>query len=289
MTGFARSEAESSGFRWVWELKSVNGRGLDIRLRMPAGFDSLEPEIRKRTKSQLARGSVSVGLAIKSENRDVRYRINRDALDDALAMIERISIRVQCAPPQPEGILALRGVIEPDDENNEPSSNDKLFKEILVDFDDCLKLLLASRRTEGTAMASIIADQVDALEGLASSVRSHAEKSPDALRERLLDQVRPLLEQTTLAEDRVVQEVAIMASKADIREEIDRLDAHISAGRELLRNGGAIGRQLDFLTQEFNREANTLCSKAADITTKKMGLEMKSIIDQLREQVQNIE
>jgi uncharacterized protein (TIGR00255 family) len=289
MTGFARVEGMHNEWRWVFEIKSVNGRGLELRCRLPMGFESLETELRKEAKEKLARGNVNISMTIHNAGVETRYRINEAVLDEALNAIRYVREKVRCARPRPEGILSLRGVMEPVDEAHNEEVRSALTASMIASFQSGLDALLASRLAEGSALAKALDTQFSETESLVEAAGSAAAAAPAALKERLTAQLHDLLSGSGLPEDRLAQEAALLAVKADIREELDRLKAHIAAGRALLAENGPVGRKLDFLTQEFNREANTLCSKASDIELKRIGLELKNVIDQMREQVQNIE
>ncbi len=289
MTGFAHADGVHERWRWSWELKSVNGRGLELRCRLPQGFDSIEPELRKAAKQKLHRGSINVSLTMRIEAAQSAYRVNDAALTDAMTMIEKISQKIKCAPPRAEGILSLRGVIEPVDELEDEEARDALIAALTASFAEATDLLAIARQSEGGAMVKVLAGQFDDIERLTKDAAAHAATTPAAIKNRLQAQLDELLGGAGIAEDRLVQEAALLAVKADIREELDRLASHVDAGRLLLAGKGPAGRQLDFLTQEFNREANTLCSKASDMDLKRIGLELKKVIDQMREQVQNIE
>jgi uncharacterized protein (TIGR00255 family) len=289
MTGFARIEGAHENLRWAWELKSVNGRGLEIRSRLPQGFDSLEPELRKAVRQKISRGSVNISLVMQAESTESRYSINEPALDAAIEAVEKISARLKCDPPRAEGILALRGVMQVLDENRSDAERQALIKTLLNSFTDAVSLLSDARAVEGEALAAIFAAQFGEIERLTRDAAASAVAAPEALRAKIAAQLDELLAGSALPQERLAQEAALLAVKADVREELDRLTSHIDAGRTLLKEKGPAGRQLDFLTQEFNREANTLCSKASNMTLKRIGLELKKVIDQLREQVQNIE
>ena len=288
MTGFARVEGAHQGWRFVWEVRSVNGRGLEWRARLPAGFDALEPEMRKLAKAKLSRGSLNIGLTLNTDKPEIGYRVNEAMLADALAMIEKIRSQIDCAPPQAEGLLALRGVIEQSEEQVSEEDKNALYSALLDSFNSALDALADARRKEGAAMGAVLVGQLDSIEALTNDAAANAAATPAAIRDRIAAQLKELLD-GALPEDRLAQEAAVLAMKADVREELDRLASHVDAGRALLVKPGPVGRDLDFLTQEFNREANTLCSKAQDMDLKRTGLELKRVIDQLREQVQNIE
>lgn len=289
MTGFARGEGVHGDRRWTWEIKSVNGRGLEMRCRVPQGFDFIEPDLRKALQKKLHRGSLNVSLSLRREAGDTQYRVNEDALAAMLAMVERINMRIPCDPPRPEGLLSLRGVLEIVDEEENDDERKALAEALLASFKGVIKSLIEARRKEGERLSVVLSDQLNQIEKLASTARKTAASAPKALRDKITDQLEKLLSGAGIPEERLAQEAALLAVKADVREELDRLDAHIQSGRALLNSPEPAGRPLDFLTQEFNREANTLCSKASDMELKSIGLELKKTIDQMREQVQNVE
>lgn len=289
MTGFARVEGAHGDRRWTWELKSVNGRGLELRARLPQGFDSLEPSLRKALQEVLNRGSVNASLSLVSESAESAYKVNDKALAVAIAAVEQVRASVKCDPPRAEGILALRGVMEPADADESDEERTALNEAIVKSFSDAAKALGVARAKEGAAMADVLSGQLDEVEKLTASAAASAATTPEALRARIAAQLEELLAGAPVPEERLAQEAALLAVKADVREELDRLTSHVAAGRALLKEKGPVGRQLDFLTQEFNREANTLCSKASDMALKRIGLDLKKVIDQMREQVQNIE
>ena len=290
MTGFARGTGQDGSVAWAWEAKSVNGRGLDIRCRLPAGMDAVEPEIRRIAGELFARGSLSVSLQIDGRQGQTRLSVNREALDQILDVCRELRQEVDAAPPSLEALLAIRGVVELADEEEAPEARSQRDALIVGDLRETLDALLASRRDEGARIAAVLADQLDEIAGLAEQAAENAALQPEALRARLTERVGALIDATpALPEERLAQEVALLLVKSDGREEVDRLRAHVAAARELIEAGGAVGRRLDFLCQEFNREANTLCSKATDVELTRIGLDLKVVIDQLREQVQNLE
>ncbi|MEO0880930.1 MAG: YicC/YloC family endoribonuclease, partial [Pseudomonadota bacterium] len=278
--------------RWAWEIKSVNGRGLEPRFRLYSGFDHLEPRLRKLLGGAIARGSVNVSLTMEKAYGAAALEINEDALAAAIAAVGDIQRKIDADKPRPEAILALRGVIDDGrDQVRSPEERAEIDEAICASFTEAVAALAAARREEGAAMASALAAHVGEIERLTRAAREDAASGPEAIRTRTKEQLRDLLdgESVDASSDRLEQEIALLAVKADIREEIDRLDAHVASARELLAARGPIGRKFDFLTQEFNREANTLCAKAATSTLKQIGLALKAVIDQLREQVQNVE
>jgi uncharacterized protein (TIGR00255 family) len=286
MTGFARAETDAGGASWVWELRSVNARNLDIRCRLPAGLEGLEQTIRQRIPALCRRGNVTVQLSpAQGAQNPVAFRVNADMLKaylDAIASMGAIAM----APPRIDGLLALPGVVERDSAEVQPVDEAAL----LAAFETALAALADMRKSEGVHLRVVAQEQLANLERLHREAMSTAALQPAAVKARLEAQLRPLLEAApALPEERLAQEVALIAARADIREELDRLAAHVAATRDLIESGGAVGRKLDFLCQELNREANTICSKSADLRLTEIGLELKATIEQLREQVQNIE
>ncbi len=290
MTGFARREGGDGAVTWTWEAKSVNAKGLDVRVRVPAGLDALEPKVRATVPHYCARGSVNVSLSVDRGARPVELQVNRAVLDQVLALATEVQQRTDAAPPRVDGLLGIRGVLETAETPEAEDVRAAREARMAADLDGLLADLAAVRRDEGARMAASVHGHLDELARLTGEARQTAEAQPAALRERLRRQVADLLDaQAGLPEERLAQEAAILASKADVREELDRLDAHLASARELLDEGGVIGRRLDFLCQELNREANTLCSKAQDVALTRTGLALKNTVEQLREQIQNIE
>jgi len=290
MTGYARAGGVASGVSFGIEVKSVNARGLDIRMRLAPGFDILENEIRRRIGQSLARGSVTFSLNIEREGEGGRVVINQEALSAVLTALETLSTRVKARKPSLEGILGLRGVLEQHQSPLSAEAEEALHAAILKAVDTVLADLVAVRRGEGGRLHAILSERIDEIAALTKAAELHPGRSRDAILERLRQQVADLnAANVGVSEDRLAQEALLLATKADIREEIDRLGAHIASARQLLAAGGPAGRKLDFLSQEFNREANTLCSKSNAVDLTSIGLDLKAVIDQLREQVQNIE
>jgi uncharacterized protein (TIGR00255 family) len=288
MTGFARREGADEAASWTWEIKTVNGKGLDLRLRVPTGAEAIEAAARSALSKVLARGNVTANLTIRRGELPVSLKINRDILEQVLALAAELRER-GAAPASSDGLLSLRGVVEAVEEEEDEAVRERREERILRDFGEAVHQLLSVRYAEGARLVRLTSDQLDRVANLAKRARECAGAQPRVIRERLQQQIADLVADTAVSEDRLAQEVAILAAKADVREELDRTVAHVEAARQLLGEGGPIGRRLDFLCQEFNREANTLCSKSADIELTRLGLEMKSVIEQLREQVQNIE
>jgi len=289
MTGFARAQGEAHGISWVWEIKSVNGRALDLRLRLGPGFDSLEPELRAGLTQRFRRGNFSANLAV-TRTAPPALRVNREALAQLVALINELTGEIEAAPPRLDGLLALRGVVETVEDEDEALTAARC-SEVLRSWAGALDRLAAARAEEGGRIAILLRCQLDEMAALAATAAASAAAQPAAIRERLLAVLANLVGAGAPAapEERVAQEVALLAARSDIREEIERLRAHIEQAGELLQEGEAIGRRLDFLCQELNREANTLCSKSADIELTRTGLALKAVIEQFREQVQNIE
>jgi uncharacterized protein (TIGR00255 family) len=290
MTGFARVEDRDGEFRDVWEIRSVNGRNLDIRCRLPPGLEALDPVVRAAVPRYCRRGSLSVTLVVDRSAVQHSIRINRPLLDQLLALAAELQGRSAADSPRLDGLLAVRGVIEVAEPEQDPARMEARNQRLAQELDHALDQLRLMRLAEGARLVALLEEQLAAIEALCRQAAAGAATQPAALMARLKKQLATLLDGTTeIAEERLAQEVALLVVKGDIREELDRLAAHVQAARQLLAEGGAVGRKLDFLCQEFNREANTLCSKAADIELTRCGLALKSAVEQLREQVQNIE
>ena len=290
MTGFARSEGTRGALRWFWEAKSVNGRGLDVRLRLPAGYERLEVRVRQRLNEKLARGAVQASLQVQSDTSLSKVRVNMPVLEQMLEAREALRGRVEAAPPRLDGLLALKGVVELVEPQQDEAEADSCITAMEASFDAALDALIAMRGEEGARIGEVLSAQLNSIAKLADDAAALPARRPEAVRQRLSALVQRLLEASDQLEpDRLHQEAVLLAAKADIQEELDRLQAHVAAARELLKTDGAVGRRLEFLAQEFNRETNTLCAKAADVTLSTIGLELKSLVDQFREQVQNIE
>lgn len=291
MTGYARIEGYNDHCSWVWEVRGVNGKGLDVRLRLPSGFESLETAARDTVKKEVRRGNVSVNLNIDWVKTDGAYGVNQEVLNGFINLLPELAEKAPgVAPARLDGLLALRGVIEPKDETLSDKDREKLEKVLLSGLREAMTSLNTMRADEGAHLADVLTQQIDTIDGLCADAARMAALRPEAIRKRLKEQVEALLEDVpSLNAERLEQEAALLMTKADISEELDRLNAHVSAVRDLMRENIAIGRKLDFLCQEFNREANTLCSKSGDVELTRIGLELKALIEQFREQVQNIE
>lgn len=290
MTGFARADGAAGPVSWHWELRSVNGRGLDVRLRVPPGFESLEPRVREAVAKRLARGSITVNLNVKWAHGQAEIRLNEIALQQVLAAVEKLRAAVPVGPPSAEALLNVRGVlelVEPEESEDEAAVRTDAM---LASLEAALDGMVKARAAEGSRLTSIVVRQVDEIERLVDLVEGSPSRAAAAVRQRLKEQVGKLMETGAgFDETRLYQEAALLAARADVEEELKRLAAHVAAARALLDANEPAGRRLDFLAQEFNREANTLCAKASDAETTRVGLELKAVIDQMREQVQNIE
>ena len=290
MTGFARADGAVGNLSWHWEVRSVNGRGLDIRLRVPPGFEGLEPRIREILGKRIARGSLTVNLGVRRAHGQAQIQLNEIALKQVLEAVDRLRQAVPAGPPSAEALLGIKGVlelVEPEESDAEATAR---AEAMLANLGEALDGMVRARAEEGRRLQAVVADQLATIEKLVAVVEHLPARAPEAIRQRLTEQVGRLMETgATFDEGRLYQEAALLATRADAEEEIKRLTAHISAARELLQSQEPAGRRLDFLAQEFNREANTLCSKSNDVDTTRAGLELKAVIDQMREQVQNIE
>lgn len=288
MTGFARAEGTHEAKPWVWELRSVNGRGLDVRFRLPPGLDAVEPSLREAAGRALKRGNVTATLTI---GRDETARVALDAgtLEKVLSLALELRARVpDCPPVRAEALLGLPGVLRAN--GGDAARADVPADVLRAGFEAALTGLVEARRSEGARITAVLLgllDEIDRLRGQAAEI---AATQPMEQQKRMLESVRALMaEVPALPEERIAQEIALLAARSDVREELDRLDSHIVAARALLGESAAVGRRLDFLTQEFNREVNTLCSKAAISALTETGLRLKATVEQFREQVQNIE
>ena len=290
MTGYARADGALDGAAWFWEARSVNGKGLDVRCRVPPGSDAIDAAARKAAAGVFARGSLSLSLQLDWGERRAALKINEAALEQVLALQDALGNRVDQAPPRLDALIAVRGIAETVEPAEDAAVAAAREKAILATLADALDRLAVARVEEGARLLAVLRDHLENIERLTAAAAATAEAQPAMLRQRFEQQVAELLEaRVGVGEERLAQEAALLAAKADVREEIDRLESHIEAARALLAEGGAIGRKLDFLCQEFNREANTLCSKAADMALTRIGLDLKAAIEQFREQVQNVE
>jgi len=290
MTGFARSSGEHQGLFWQWEIKSVNGKALDVRLRLPQGFEALETPVRAALGSAFKRGNLQVSLSVSGALARETVRLNTEILDRLVEAGEALRERIGGEPLRADVLLSIRGVVDVTSVPEEEDQRERRQAAMLTSFSEALTALAAARLEEGARLQAILTQQVARIAELAAAARANPARSVEAVRARLAEQVARLMDiGQPLDPARLHQEAVLAATRADIQEEIDRLDSHIESARQLLASHDAIGRKFDFLAQEFNREANTLCSKASDRSLSVIGLELKTVIDQLREQVQNIE
>jgi uncharacterized protein (TIGR00255 family) len=291
MTGFARIEGQTEGCAWSWELKSVNGKGRDLRCRIPGGVEHLEQIVRDRAAKKIQRGNVFLNLSIIYNQESTDYKVNYGQLEKFLNLLPDLTEKIPAlSPPSFDGLLGLKGIIEISKEVISDDVQKTIDLEVLRGLDAALDAMVDSRNEEGAKLNLILSKQLNEMARLCEQAEQLAATQPSALKARLHKQVSELLEASVpLPEEQLAKETALLAAKADVREELDRLAAHVSSAQELLESGETVGRRLDFLCQEFNREANTLCSKSTNLELTRTGLELKALIDQFREQVQNIE
>jgi uncharacterized protein (TIGR00255 family) len=290
MTGFARVEGRVDGFAWSWELRSVNGKTLDLRIRLPAGYDELEVPLKALLADVAKRGSINATLTIAEQSKPVGVKINEVVLAQVLDLMQALESRLDAAPPRLDGVLGIRGVLEIAEELVGPEQRQARFAAARSTFEEAVAALAAARAAEGERLHAVLDGKLTEIAGYVREAENSAAAQPAALRARFEKQIGQLFENLPpLPEERLAQELALLIARADVREELDRLAAHIEAARDLLAEGVNVGRRFDFLCQEFNREANTLCSKSADLGLTRLGLALKAAIEQLREQVQNIE
>jgi uncharacterized protein (TIGR00255 family) len=290
MTGFARGHGVSGSYAWAWEIKSVNSKGLDLRLRLPPGWDAIEGAVRASAAEALARGSIQASLTVERAGAAPVVQVNPAVLETVLATVRQLTTRVEASPPSLDGLLALKGVMEVSDAEENAEERRSAETAAIAGFAKTVAALVEMRAHEGTAVGRILAMRLDEIAALSRRAELAPGRRPEAIRARLADQVAILLSQSDRFDpDRLHQEAILIATKADVREELDRLTAHVTQAQLLLKQGGPIGRRLDFLAQELNREANTLCAKANDVELTNIGLELKATVEQFREQVQNVE
>ncbi|AYG58646.1 YicC family protein [Rhizobium jaguaris] len=290
MTGFARREGTSGRSRWAWELRSVNGKGLDLRLRLPPGLERVETDVRKLITDKFSRGNLQVGLSLSVDESRVEAVVNQDALATVMALRGQLAGVIDPAPLRLDTLLAIRGLVEFKEAEESEEALASRDADIMAGLEAALVDLSDMRRREGQALGQILLGHVAVIETLTLTVERDPSRSPQEIAARLQTQVAMLLDGTSgLDRDRLHAEAALIATRADLREEIDRLKAHVAAARDLIAKGGPVGRKLDFLAQEFNRESNTICSKSNAAAVTAAGIELKVVIDQFREQVQNLE
>jgi uncharacterized protein (TIGR00255 family) len=290
MTGFARASGGAHGLFWQWEIKSVNGKALDVRLRLPPGFEALEGPVRAAAAQAFKRGNLQVSLSVSGDVAREAVRLNQDVLNRLVEAGEALRARIGGEPLRADVLLSIRGVVDVTPVPEDEAVVEQRHAAMLQSFGEALASLAAARRAEGERLAAVLAAQVRRVAELAEAARLNPARSVEAIRRRLAEQVARLVDTSAgLDPDRLHQEAVLAATRADIQEELDRLQSHVEAAMALLASSDAIGRKFDFLAQEFNREANTLCSKASDRSLTLIGLDLKTVIDQMREQVQNIE
>lgn len=291
MTGFARAEGAHGSTKWVWELRSVNGRGLDVRFRLPTGYESLEPRLREATAKVLTRGSFTAVLNISGERAVGEIRLNENALRQvAAAVTQARQIIYEAGPMSLEAMLSVKGVLEVHEADDIEGGNEEQSVALTASFANALNDLDTARQAEGARLQAVISEKLDEIAELTQEAEASESRTPQAIETRLKEQLQRLLSADAgLDPDRLHQEAVIIAAKADIEEELKRLRAHVAAAHDLLASDQPAGRKLEFLLQEFHREANTLCSKSNAIDITRIGLRMKTAIDRLREQAQNIE
>lgn len=289
MTGFARLDDSHDDCRYAWEIRSVNGRGLDLRLRLPPGYDAVEAAVRKLAGEALGRGNVSINLTLGREGGAESYRINEGLLSTLIAVAQKYAGTPGIREASLDGLLAVRGVVDVVGELSDEDGRKALDAALVASFRKALAAFVAARAAEGEALSAVLSAQVDEIERLTVAAEGLPIRTPEAIRARLEEQLAPLIAREDLDVERLHMEAALLATRADIREELDRLKAHVAQARELIEGTGAVGRRLDFLAQEFNRESNTLCSKSNDTALTRLGLALKAVVDQFKEQVQNVE
>jgi uncharacterized protein (TIGR00255 family) len=291
MTGFADTRGAHATLRWRWEAKSVNGRGLDFRFRVPPGYESLESGARTLASERFKRGSLQVVLTVAMDDAGRGFRVDPVALAEAVRLAKRVAEETGLEPARVDGLLALKGVVV-QEENATLDDEARLVRDavMLESLASAYDLLIRARSNEGAKLEAVVLKQIADMERLTREARELAGRQPSILRDRMMAQLKELMAPgSAVPEDRVAQEIAILASRADLSEELDRLAAHCEEARTLIKAREPAGRKLDFLAQEFNREANTLCAKSSDIQLTHVGLALKAVIDQFREQVQNVE
>jgi uncharacterized protein (TIGR00255 family) len=290
MTGFARGHGVHGSYAWAWEVKSVNGKGLDLRLRLPPGWDAIEAPVRALAAAKLARGSVQAGLTVERTGIAPAVRVNTAVLEAVLAAMRELAPRIEASPPSLDGLLALKGVIEVGDVDESEEERRRAETAAIEGFAAVIGALAEMRRREGAALGDILEARLGEIAALTRRAELAPGRRPEAIRARIAEQVATLLSQSDRFDpDRLHQEAILISTKADVREELDRLTAHVAQARLLIGEGGPIGRRLDFLAQELNREANTLCAKSNDVELTTIGLDLKATVEQFREQVQNVE
>jgi uncharacterized protein (TIGR00255 family) len=290
MTGFARASGAHGAFHWIFEIKTVNAKGLDLRLRTPPGFDRIESEVRSRLGKAVTRGSCFATLTMQRVSAAAEVRINAEALAALASAARKAADDADLAPPTIDGLLTVRGIVDVVEGDEDEVALAAACEGALKSLDEALAALIATRQTEGAALAAFLDERLTAIAALTKAADENPGRKPEAIRARLAQSVAALLDTGRgFDENRLHQEAILLAAKADIREELDRLVTHVAAARDLMKAGGPVGRRLDFLAQELAREANTLCAKSNDVALTAIGLDLRSQIEQLREQIQNVE
>jgi uncharacterized protein (TIGR00255 family) len=290
MTGFARVQGQSDVAHWSWEIKSVNAKGFDLRLRLPQGLDGVESELRRMMGTVINRGTIHASLELTRLTTTPDIRINDELIAQLLRKLGEAAKKAELKPPSIDAILSIRGVVETVEQQEDEDSQARLVGAIVQSLEEAVVALIASRQAEGAVLHDILMQRIGAMESLVSQAEAHPSRQVEAIKARLAAQLRDLMEASdSLDPQRLHQEAVLLAVKGDIREELDRLKAHCAQVRDYLLRGGAIGRRLDFLAQELSREINTLCAKSNDIGLTKIGMDLKTYVEQFREQVQNVE
>jgi uncharacterized protein (TIGR00255 family) len=290
MTGFARGHGVAGAYAWNWEIKSVNAKGFDLRFRLPPGWDAVEVPARTRAAERLSRGTVYANLTVERRGVAPTVKVNEPVLNAVIATLNQLTGRIDAAAPTLDGILSLKGVIEITEEDERPEDHRAAELSIIAGFDQALAALVDMRNEEGATLGRLLSTRLDEIATLTGRAEAAPGRKPEAIKARLAEQVATLMSvNERFDSDRLYQEAIMLATKADIREELDRLVSHVAQAGKLIGEGGAIGRKLDFLAQELNRESNTLTAKANDVELTNIGLQLKSVVEQFREQVQNLE
>lgn len=289
MTGFARIEGAHGPWSWAVEVRSVNGRNLETRFRGPPGFDALERIAREAAQARFARGQITVNVQARRAEAGAAVRINHEVLDRYLSLSSDLMREGHAVMPSAADLLALRGVIETSEEDETPEARAEIEAALAAGLTAAFDALLTARRAEGAALSPVLTAAMDRVAALVGQAETQAAEQAPAIRDRFARRMSELAGSGPDLAERIVQEAAVLAVKADVREELDRLATHIAAARALLASDSGAGRRLDFLSQEFHRETNTLCAKAATSGLTATGLELKAVIEQFREQIQNVE
>jgi uncharacterized protein (TIGR00255 family) len=290
MTGFARGHGVAGPYAWNWEIKSVNAKGLDVRFRLPLGWDAVEATARSRATAELSRGTVYCNLTVERKGVTATVKVNEPVLAAVLAALESLHGKVEAAPPTLDGVLSLKGVMEVTEADEREEDRRAAETAIGQGFAQALAELIAMRHAEGETLGRLLSARLDEIATLTARAEANPGRKPEAVKQRLTEQVATLLAASQRFDsDRLHQEAIMLAAKADIREELDRMVSHVAQAKKLIADGGAIGRRLDFLAQELHRESNTLTAKSNDVELTNIGLELKTVVEQFREQVQNLE